>query len=116
MMGNAFSSVLKPLKRVLESGFEDSFGSGESPKHFTMIVSYCCDNLEARDRTAPRNGVGRRHYCARYRSPYECTMMGRGSSSRVTVDSVETQEKVNGLQKKADSPAWRGVVNGGGRY
>lgn len=48
MLGEELSSFLKPLKRVVESGFEFLLKSGETPKCFPVISSYCYHILKQR--------------------------------------------------------------------
>lgn len=94
MLGEAASSLLKPLKRAGESATEVLLGSREIRKYFLMILSYCCSILEAKDMFAVRHGVGRQHPCVRCHGTYEDRVMGTWSAGRVVAETMETKRRV----------------------
>lgn len=64
-LDETMSSLLRTLNQDAESGFEVSFGGGETRNCFPMILSYCCDTPKAKDMSAVRQGAGRQLLCVR---------------------------------------------------
>lgn len=103
MLGEAMSSLLTPLRRAAESGFEILLGSEETRKCNLIMTRYCCDISEAKDLTAPAHGAGTQHPCVTSHSRYEDTMMSSRSSSGVVAEALEMQREVKELQGAAGS-------------
>lgn len=63
MLGKPVSSFSKPLKRAAENGFEVSLESGETPKCFRIVMSYCCNKFEEKEILSAWRAAGTQHPC-----------------------------------------------------
>lgn len=93
MLEEAFSSFLKPLKRVDDTRFEVSLENGETQRRFPMIMSYYCEISVATDMLASLHSTGRQHPCFRCHSTYENMVKGKESLSCVVAEKIETKQR-----------------------
>lgn len=99
MLGEAMSSLLEPLRRVAESRFEASVKSRETRNCFPIKNSYCCDITEAENMSAARQNAGRQHPSVRRHSMYENMVMGRLTSIRVVVETMEARRRIKNARE-----------------
>lgn len=50
---------------------------------FSMVVSYCCDNLDAQNLSEAGHGAESQHRSVKCHSMYKDMVVSRGTSSRV---------------------------------
>lgn len=107
LLRRAIRSLLEPLEKSFERGFDIFLKSGEARRCFPIVVSYCCDIPEAKDVSAIRHGHGRYHPCVRCHITYEDMVRGRGSPSRVLSGTIETRRRVKELKEAAERMSGR---------
>lgn len=99
MLGEAVSSLLKPLDCFAESGREVSLEKRPTRRWFLKRTLYCRDVSEAKDISAAFRVARRQHLYVEYHSAHKKDM-GRESSSRVVAKTMETQKKIKACQER----------------
>lgn len=101
VLGPARRSDLEPLAQCCAAEFQVLFSSGESRNCFTMVVSYCCDILEAKNVSAVRHGAERYHPCVHCDVKYGHIEYGRRRATCTGAVAFATRRRVEELKELA---------------
>lgn len=72
-----------------------------------LIASYCCHSSKVMGVSAEWHGTGRQHLFTRCYSTHEDMVRGGRGTSRVPVETMETQIKLEKLQEEAAHLPWK---------
>lgn len=75
--------------------------SGETKKYVKMIMSYCCDKIEAMHIYAVLHGTGEQDLRIKGYNTHHDTLLGRRTLPQVVAATVEKRRKVINVQEGA---------------